>query len=150
MELQIRTFGELTTHELYELLWLRGDVFVEEQRCTCTDLDRVDYDALHVFCADGGRVRAYLRIYAAEGEEGMMYIGRMVVDRSVRGTGLGLRLLRAGLDVCRDRLHARGVTIHAQSYAVGFYAKAGFEVCSDEFEEAGILHYQMKIMFTTS
>ena len=38
---------------------------------------------------------------------------------------------------------ARRIRLEAQSYAQGFYEKAGFARCSDEFDEDGIPHVEM-------
>lgn len=49
MEVKIKTFDELTTKELYEILKLRADVFVVEQNCIYPDLDDIDYRSIHIF-----------------------------------------------------------------------------------------------------
>ena len=61
-----KKFDELKPRKLYEILRARVDVFVVEQNCPYPELDGEDYDALHVFCEDGGRVLAYLRAYEME------------------------------------------------------------------------------------
>ena len=48
MKLEIKTFDELTTRELYEILRLRSQIFVVEQRSIYQDLDSVDYDSAHL------------------------------------------------------------------------------------------------------
>ena len=40
-------FGDLTPHQLYELLQLRTDVFVMEQKCAFQDMDGTDHLAVH-------------------------------------------------------------------------------------------------------
>ena len=42
MEWHAKAFGELTLEELYEILRLRVDVFVVEQRCPYPELDGKD------------------------------------------------------------------------------------------------------------
>ncbi len=44
-----KTFQELTTHELYELLRVRSEVFVVEQNCVYQDLDGDDQQSLHLW-----------------------------------------------------------------------------------------------------
>ena len=44
-----KTFQELTTDELYELLRVRSEVFVVEQNCVYQDMDGDDQDQLAVF-----------------------------------------------------------------------------------------------------
>ena len=43
-----KTFDELSTKELYEILKARAAVFVVEQNIVYQDMDDKDYDSLHV------------------------------------------------------------------------------------------------------
>ncbi|MCR5294860.1 MAG: GNAT family N-acetyltransferase, partial [Lachnospiraceae bacterium] len=63
MKTVTKFFDELTTRELYEILKTRAEIFVVEQDCPYQDLDGRDYESLHFFYEDGGRVIAYLRAY---------------------------------------------------------------------------------------
>ncbi len=57
------SFDALMTHELYEILRARADVFVGEEKILYPDADGLDYKSLHVFCTDPtGKVTAYLRM----------------------------------------------------------------------------------------
>ena len=49
MELVIKRFEELSNKELYNILKLRSEVFVVEQKCNYVDMDDIDYDALHIY-----------------------------------------------------------------------------------------------------
>ncbi len=44
-----KTFDELSTQELYQILRLRSEVFVVEQNCVYQDIDNKDQKALHLF-----------------------------------------------------------------------------------------------------
>jgi len=44
-----KTFDELSTQELYQILRLRSEVFVVEQNCVYQDIDNKDHKALHLF-----------------------------------------------------------------------------------------------------
>ncbi len=140
MKLVSKFFHELTTTELYEILKARAEVFVVEQTCIYQDLDDMDYDALHVFFEEEGKIQAYLRAYPKP-EDGLVRMGRVLTI--ARGTGLGGKLLNEGLGLIVQKLNPKEIDIHAQSYAVGFYERAGFQVCSDEFMEDGIPHIKM-------
>ena len=142
MTLSVKRFSELTNDELYAVLKLRVDVFVVEQKCAYPDLDGKDPDALHVFLSDADGIAAYLRVLP----EGAQFadavgIGRVIAAR--RGLGLGARVLAAGIEAARRELGAQRIRIKAQSYAQGFYEKAGFVRCTDEFDEDGIPHVGM-------
>ena len=94
MDWYIRRFDQLTADELYDMLRLRVDVFVVEQRCPYPELDGVDKEAVHLFAREDGRTLACLRLYWKSGEPGVMWMGRVVTAR--RGAGLGGRLRRVG------------------------------------------------------
>ncbi|MBV1876094.1 MAG: GNAT family N-acetyltransferase [Pseudomonadales bacterium] len=70
-------------------------------------------------------------------------IGRMAVLSNHRGNHVGLTLLEQAVEKARY-LGFRSVFLHAQSYAVEFYIKAGFSLDGEEFLEAGIQHIQMR------
>jgi predicted GNAT family N-acyltransferase len=69
----------------------------------------------------------------------------MAADPGVRGTGVGVRLLDAGLTAAV----AAGVPLvwcNARTSAIGFYRRAGFAVVSDEFPAvSGIPHVVMRL-----
>jgi predicted GNAT family N-acyltransferase len=71
------------------------------------------------------------------------HIGRMAVSKAWRGRGVGALLLQTLVDQARRRGHA-SVRLNAQSYAIGFYRRYGFEVSGPEFLEAGIPHCAMQ------
>ena len=141
MELTIKTFQELTTKELYEILKVRGAIFVVEQNCAYQDIDGLDETSLHLFYEDGGQVQAYLRAF--EKEPGIVQMGRVLTLR--HGEGLGSRLLHEGIPVIKEQFHPRKIVIEAQCYATGYYEKAGFQRCSEEFLEDGIPHVRMEL-----
>ena len=143
MNLAVKTFDELTTRELYEILRVRSEVFVVEQTCIYQDIDEKDFDSVHIFYEEDGRILAYLRVFLMETEENVVRIGRVLTME--RGTGLGMKLLLAGMEAVREKLHAAEIYIEAQSYAIGFYEKAGFRVTSEEFLEDGIPHVKMRV-----
>ncbi len=132
-------FDELTTGELYEILKVRAEIFVVEQKIVYQDLDDRDYDSLHFFYEEDGKVVAYLRAFDKDKET--VQIGRVLTLR--HGMGLGGQLLHEGIAQIKERMKPGRIYVEAQSYAIGFYEKEGFKVCSDEFLEEGIPHVQM-------
>lgn len=71
------------------------------------------------------------------------HIGRMAVIQPLRGQGLGKEVLQALLQQASKDGH-KELLLHAQSYAIPFYAKQGFIVEGDEFLEADIPHRLMR------
>ena len=141
MELVIKTFEELNTHELYEILRVRAAVFVVEQNCVYQDLDGVDTKAIHAFLEDERGIQAYLRVF--EKDACTAQLGRMLTME--RGRGLGAQLLKEGIRVARNVLKKDVLYIEAQCYATGVYAREGFRVTSEEFLEDGIPHVEMEL-----
>ncbi len=141
MELHIKRFQELTADELYDLLKLRTDVFVVEQKCPYPELDGLDRKAIHVWRSDEGGVAACLRVMDRGAESQYVSIGRVVAAR--RRQGLGTRVLREGIRAAREYFGAEHIYLEAQTYALGLYEKQGFRAISEEFLLDGIPHVKM-------
>lgn len=142
MKLISKFFDELNTRELYELLKSRSEIFVVEQNCVYQDLDDKDYDSLHVFYEESERVVAYLRAFVKE--ENVVQMGRVLTLE--HGTGLGGKLLKAGLEQIKEKYNPKKIYIEAQCYATGYYEREGFRICSEEFLEDGIPHVEMELI----
>ena len=140
MTLKIKYFDELTNRELYEIVRSRIDVFLMEQKIICQDFDCVDYDSLHCFLEEDGRVVAYLRAYRLDDET--VAIGRVL--SLTHKTGLGSRLMRESMPEIKKRFNCKKFSLHAQTQAEGFYKKMGFSTVSDVFMEEGIPHVTME------
>ncbi len=137
----LKHFSELSNRELYEILRVRVSVFVVEQTCPYQEIDEADFDAYHLFLTDeSGHIRAYLRIFEKDAD--FVRLGRILTTE--RGTGLGLKLIFEGMRVSEELYGRRRFYVEAQSYAIGFYEKAGFRVVSEEFLEDGIPHVKME------
>lgn len=141
MEWLVKTFSQLTSEELYEILRLRVDVFVVEQQCPYPELDGKDLDALHVFARNQEGIQAYLRVLRPGVSFPEASLGRVVTRP--RRQGLGTQLLQKGLEAAEAWLGKGPLRIEAQTYARCLYEKAGFTQVSEEFLEDGIPHIQM-------
>ena len=141
MTLRIKHFNELTADELYAILRLRAAVFVVEQNCPYLDPDNLDQDAVHLWLEDEDGIEAYLRILDRGAESEHVAIGRVIAVK--RRCGLGSLILKEGIRVAREQLHADKIYLEAQSYAKGLYEKQGFRPVSEEFLLDGIPHVRM-------
>lgn len=146
MELKSKFFNELSTKELYELLRARAEIFVVEQNCVYQDLDCKDYNSLHVFFEKDDAVVAYLRAFLKE--EGVVQIGRVLTLE--HGKGFGGKILSAGLEKIKENFNPKKIYLEAQCYAIGFYEREGFQVCSETFLEDGIPHVEMELNYEES
>lgn len=145
MDLIVKHFNELSTTELYEILKTRFEIFGTEQECIYQDLDDKDQDTIHIFCYnDSGRVAGCLRVFWKDHNEtsGIAQIGRVVTLE--HGKGIGGKILHDGVRVATEQLKAKKIYLETQEYAIGYYAKEGFEVVSEPFMEDGIPHVKME------
>ena len=122
---------------------LRRAVFVAEQGVPeALEWDEHDATALHVVALNGvGRAVATARLVAQA--PGVGRVGRMAVDRALRGGGHGTAMLRALEAAARSR-GDREIVLHAQRGAQAFYARQGYAPHGEPFEEAGIAHIEMR------
>lgn len=141
MEISIKQFEELSNRELYQILKLRFDVFIIEQRCVYPEYDDIDYDAIHFFMVDNNEVSAYLRVY--QKADDVMGIGRVVISQSQRKKGLGQVIMQKAIDYIKNNLEAKQIKISAQLYIQMFYESLGFKQVSDVYDDAGIDHIDM-------
>ena len=121
---------------------LRTAVFVREQGIPAdVEADALDASARHAVLYNRlGQPVATGRLL--QQAPGVSRIGRMAVDRSVRGAQWGRVLLAALVDAARARGDTQ-VQLHAQCSAQGFYERAGFTVAGAPYEEAGLAHVLM-------
>lgn len=138
-----KAFQQLSTHELYEILKLRSDVFVVEQNCVYADMDGKDQACLHVLGFDGEELAAYARLVPA----GMAYdspaIGRVATAAAFRKHGYGKALMAHCIGETLRHFNTDTITISAQQYLEAFYTTLGFLTKSDMYLEDGIPHIKM-------
>lgn len=143
MEVAIKTFDQLTTEELYQILRLRSEVFVVEQDCVYQDVDNKDQKALHIIGTKNGEIVAYTRIFKPGDYFNNVSIGRVVVSQNQRKYGLGKQIMQASLAAIDQRFPNQPIEISAQSYLLKFYTELGFKVTGEEYLEDGIPHRRM-------
>lgn len=128
------------TDASHALAAVRRKVFVEEQRVP-EDLewDGLDEACLHVIAeATAGEPVGTGRLLPDA------HIGRMAVLKPWRRCGVGSALMEALIAAARER-GFRAIELSAQTHAIGFYERFGFEVVSDEYPDAGIPHRTMRL-----
>lgn len=143
MEIQVKTFEELTKEELYSILQLRSEVFVMEQNCVYQDIDGKDGRALHVLGWDEGRIMAYARCFQSGDYFEEASIGRILVQENYRRLGHGHEITKASIRAIKSKYKADTIKISAQTYLVIFYESHGFKTVGDRYLEDGIPHVAM-------
>ena len=144
----LKSFEQLKSKELFDLLLLRQQVFVLEQQCLYPDIDATDLSALHLLGYTSGSTStpvlgAYLRVIPPAAESNPFAIGRVVIAPSHRGGGMGKELMQAGIDAATGMFPESSCKISAQAHLEGFYHSLGFEKTSNPYDEDGILHIDM-------
>ncbi len=121
---------------------IRQAVFVEEQQIPIEmEWDEADASCLHAVAFNRfGQALATGRLL--EHVPGVAKIGRMAVQRPMRGSRIGRVVLDALMRKGRELGYAE-VLLHAQMSALGFYLRAGFVQRGAPFDEAGIGHVEM-------
>ncbi len=147
MNWSMKSWSELTTDELYELLALRAEVFVVEQTCPFQDLDGLDRrdGVLHLLGREGDHLAAYARIMAPGiDDDSGAAIGRVVTSPKSRGGGLGHLLLAQAVRECEARWPAHSIWLGAQAHLQGFYGQHGFVAEGEGYLEDDIPHMGMR------
>jgi predicted GNAT family N-acyltransferase len=122
-----------------DLCAIRTAVFVDEQNVPeQLEWDGIDERCVHVMAVNAAGLAVGTGRLLPDG-----HIGRMAVLAQWRKMGIGALMLTELLAVAREHQHA-AVELSAQTHAVGFYRKFGFEVVSGEYFDAGIPHRSMR------
>jgi len=136
-----KSFHELTTDELYELLRVRSEVLVVEQNCVYQDLDGDDQKSFHLWLTVADKIVAMARVCPAGTHMKEISIGRVITTE--RGKGYGKQIMLHAIEAAIEHFVAKQIEIEAQEYAKGFYEGVGFRQSSDTFMLDGIPHIKM-------
>lgn len=143
LDIQTKTFNQLNTTELYDLLQLRSEVFVVEQDCVYLDIDGKDTKALHVLGYKDDKLVAYTRIFKPGDYFKEASIGRVVVKENQRQEGYGYDIMNASIYAIKNYFKTSDIRISAQTYLKRFYNNLGFKEVGEEYLEDGIPHINM-------
>ena len=81
-----KTFKELTTDELYELLRVRSEVFVVEQNCVYQDMDGDDQKSIHLWLTVADMIVALARVCPAGTHMRRFRLGESSPQNEAKGT----------------------------------------------------------------
>ena len=145
---------DLEPGTLYRIMWLRLRVFVVEQQAAYPELDGRDLepDAELFWAEEGGAVVATLRLLHdagsvavdGAGDGAVARIGRVATDASARGRGIAAELVRQAVARSEERWPRHPIVLDAQQHLGDWYARFGFVVSGEAFEEDGIPHVPMR------
>jgi len=123
---------------------IRQKVFVEEQKVPPElEWDATDEIADHFLAVLPDNTPAGVaRLFSTLGETA--HIGRMAILPEFRGQGIGEALLRHLITESAGQYPE--LRLSAQQHAIAFYQRAGFHVCSEPYDDAGIPHLDMRCL----
>jgi predicted GNAT family N-acyltransferase len=130
----------LSNEEMNSVFQVRRIVFIDEQNVPeDLEIDDLEESSTHFLAMDGERAVGAGRFRI---KDGYGKIERICVLKEERGRKIG-QLLMSRIEEHARKLEMQTVKLEAQVHAIPFYEKLGFEVCSDEFMDAGIPHRLM-------
>ncbi len=136
---------ELSVTELHDLFRLRQEAFVVEQTCAFAEIDGIDPQCVHVLgFSSSNELLACARLVPPGLRFEEPSIGRVVTKRTVRGTGLGVQLMREAVRAIRSLHGPVTLSLSAQLRLQKFYADLGFAPVGELYEEDGIPHVVMR------
>ena len=114
-------------------------MFVNEQGVPKhLEIDGLDQSSYHFLATTSGGEHVGTARLLQTGQ-----IGRMAVLKTYRGSGIGRQLLECAVAKALE-LKFSEIFLHAQTHAIDFYARNGFEAYGREFDDAGIPHRSMR------
>lgn len=143
IDIKVKTFQELTTQELYDVLQLRSEVFVVEQDCVYQDIDGKDQQALHIIGYKNNNLVAYTRVFKPGDYFKYASIGRVVVRENERQYQYGYDIMKASIEAVKTHYNQTKIKISAQTYLKRFYNNLEFFEVGEEYLEDGIPHIAM-------
>ncbi len=133
-----------TANDIMNCQDIRRVVFIEGQNISVEDeIDGRDAESEHYLlkvnevAAGTARVR-----YTDEKAK----IERVAILPTYQGQGLGKDLMYYIIDDIKLSNRCKKVVLGAQTYIIKFYENLGFNICSQEYMDAGIPHKDMELL----
>ena len=130
-----------TEQELADAFDVRRIVFVHEQNVPEEEeIDQYESESVHFVLYDNDKAAGAGRFRVVDG---IGKVERICVLKENRKTGAGV----AVMNKIEEYARSQGITslkLNAQTHAIPFYSRLGYETVSEEFLDAGIPHKTMK------
>ena len=143
MKITVFKYQDLGQERLYEILKLRLEVFVVEQKCAYQDLDNKDEKALHLVGEENNKIIAYTRIFRKGDFFKNSSIGIVLVKKEYRNKDYGRIIMRRSIEKLKEDPKEEKIELSAQKYLLKFYSELGFEKKGEEYLEDNIPHVKM-------
>ncbi|MFP3722958.1 GNAT family N-acetyltransferase [Niallia circulans] len=130
-----------TDKELKDAFYVRQTVFVQEQKVPIEEeIDAYEEDSVHFVLYDDDKKPIGAGRYRTFDEYGK--VERICILSTNRKGGAGKAVMNKIEEYALNN-GAPALKLNAQTQAIPFYSKLGYEVVSDEFLDAGIPHKTM-------
>ncbi|GIN83954.1 N-acetyltransferase [Heyndrickxia sporothermodurans] len=130
-----------TEQQLNDAFNIRKIVFVEEQHVDIEEeIDQFEDSSDHFVLYDEDKPAGAGRFRILDG---IGKVERICILPSYRGKGAGKLIMDAIHQFATDQ-NILKLKLNAQTHAIPFYEKLGYQVVSEEFLDAGIPHKTMK------
>jgi ElaA protein len=143
LKITVFKYQDLGPDRLYEILKLRSEVFVVEQKCAYQDLDNKDEKALHLVGEKNNKIIAYTRIFKKGDFFKNSSIGRVLVKKKYRNKDYGRKIMTSSIEKLKKDPKEEIIELSAQKYLLKFYSELGFEKVGEEYLEDNIPHVKM-------
>ncbi len=130
--------------EMEAVYQIRRDVFVREQGLTRSVYDEPDDRvSVHVVAQSGGQILGTGRLTFIRDEA---QIAWLAILKPARGTGAGKAIMQHLLEIAAEH-PVQYVSLNAQTHALGFYERFGFESIGNRFHMSQIEHqFMVKVL----
>jgi predicted GNAT family N-acyltransferase len=133
---------DLASQTYRDALAIRKEVFVVEQQVPeAIEIDDLEDKTLHLVGYEDATPVATARIYPMNNSK--YKVQRVAIRKVAREKKYGNSLMQEIENHVRE-LGGKRLFLGSQNQAIGFYEKAGYTICGEEYEEAGILHHDME------
>ena len=129
--------------EMTHCLKIRTIVFIEGQKVPIhEEMDGKDSESDHYLLFVNNQPAGVARVRFIED---FAKIERVAILEEYQGKGLGKEIMNKILADLRENAAVYTAKLSAQTYAIPFYEKLGFSICSEEYIDANIPHKDMKL-----
>ena len=137
----------ISDEDIQKCLEIRFKVFVEGQRVPIEEeQDGKDAKSEHYLLFINEHPVGTARVRCMDD---FSKIERVAILDEHQGKGLGRDIMKFILSDLQRHLTVKKVKLSSQTYAIPFYEKLGFSVCSAEYMDAGIPHKDMEMMLVS-
>ena len=137
------SFSELTNNQLHQIVRMRQQIFIIEQKCIYEDIDKFDKVSRHIQARKNDKLVAYCRVLPAGSQYEEVSIGRVMVSKKFRNHGLGRRLMEEAHTWCESNYKSSCIRLNAQYYLESFYHSLQYISISPPYDDEGVLHIEM-------